>query len=178
MATTIFTQALNADDSGDATDSFRQLVSPLTGASQGQVRVTFLSSTSAVYDTNNCSIGIATVSPPNTVAIPVELLFSGAHGFTLPANSSITSDWANFNCLSTDKLIIVMDIGSNGNPRFNSVLTAAVNSYFVTGASSYNLATVSGFNSQASFLTSVTLIETQPAVSSFVTTYRYHKTIR
>src|SRR5712664_4830438 len=103
MPTTIFTYALGTDDTGNDGFCTRQ-VCVITGGAQGQIRATFKAASAATFKTDHCSIGIS-ATEPGTTAVPTELLFSGAHGFTISNGATITSDWVNFSGFtSSDKL--------------------------------------------------------------------------
>lgn len=163
----IFSQTLSNHNTGNQSVATRQVIPTLSGASLGQVRVTFQAGTSAGLKATHCSIavvGAATI--PNTTLTPTELLFSGVSGFNLATSGQITSDWVNFSCLSTDTLIVCIDEDSSGNGDGGDGALQGT----VTGAqwwakpssSSYNQATVSGFSQIGTLnLYVVNLIETQ-----------------
>src|SRR5882762_839333 len=110
--TTIFTDTLTLNDNANDGLSIRQ-VCTITGGALDQVRVTLKASGSAALHTDHCSIGVLAGAQPNTVAVPVELTFSGASGFSILAGASITSDWVNFSGFtSSNKLIIIFDVNS------------------------------------------------------------------
>jgi hypothetical protein len=79
----------------------------------------------------------------NTIATPIELLFGGAHGFVLSADSTITSDWINLNFLPTDTLVCVLDDALNDMAGWLAVLSAPGSVYDdrTNPAGTYNLAT-------------------------------------
>ncbi len=65
------------------------------GASVTQARVTFQARPAAVgMKLDHASICVQSTTY-NCASAPVELLFSGAHGFNIAAGATITSDWAN-----------------------------------------------------------------------------------
>jgi hypothetical protein len=163
VATTIFTAALNVDDSGNAGLSVRQVVA-ITGASQGQVRVTFQAAVGSALVVDHCSIGVES-TVYNTVATPVELLFTGAHGFNLTAGGTIVSDWANFSCLTTDHLVLVFDCNATGPAGWRELASVTgATLYYLTATASYNQATPAGsWSNLASTVGAVSLIETQSA---------------
>lgn len=164
---TIFTQVLSNSNTGNASTSFRQQVT-ITAASLGQVRCTFQAGqTSPGWSTANCSIGVAATAP-NTAATPIELLFSGVSGFSIAANATITSDWANLSALITDTLVVVMDTSANGTIEIATGVTGA-NTFFKGGAS-FNASSVSGYSQIASDVFGVNLIETQAAAQAAAST--------
>lgn len=122
MPTTVFSTTFTGENS-DGESSYRNKI-PVSAASQGQVRVKFTSGTGGEWYTARCAIGVyvagATPNDNNTVATPVELTFTGVnsgvggHGYLLPANTSITSDWVNLSWLISDALVVIMDQGDDG----------------------------------------------------------------
>jgi hypothetical protein len=162
MPTTVLSLSLTADDSGDEGESMRNTTStsPLLSASLGQVRVRFVASAAAGnFTADHASIGIDLGdSTGSTTATPVELLFSGAHGFNISQGTTITSDWANLNFLITDKLMIIFDLNaaSGGAMRRGTV----ANVFIKPAVATYNVATVTGF-AESGFTLGYDLIETQ-----------------
>jgi len=150
MPTTVCNNPLDTNDSGDEGITARERV-PLIADSQGQVRVTFVCSTTAGqrFKTDHCSIGVQSGgSSGETIATPVELLFSGASGFDLAnaaGGTTLVSDWANLSFVSSDNLVVIMDFtaaGSGGFPRFKASAATGCSSVFHLAAASYNSATV------------------------------------
>src|SRR5438552_4119351 len=119
---TIFTDTLSNGLGDETGQSFRIIVVPTAG-SLGQIRVTFPSSNLGL-NCAHCSAGKAATAP-NTAVTPVELTFSGGHGFSLGANSQIVSDWATLAFTGTDQLVVVMDI-TGGAPKFSNT----INTYY------------------------------------------------
>jgi hypothetical protein len=163
VPTTIFTDTLNANEGNWNGFSHRQFV-PLTGASLGQVRVTFVASNATSgFQLDHASIAIrGSATKPNTQNVPTELLFAGVSGFTLTVSQTIVSDWLTFSALSTDILAIVMDYhAASCLVRIDAAPSAGTNVWYKAASASYNLASVSGFTDYGTRLEAVTLIETQ-----------------
>lgn len=126
-------------------------VMPVTGKRGAfRVRVTFSNGTVGLAQTiNNASIGIwdssTTSGLPtgNTTATPIELLFSGAHGFALPAvaNSSVTSDWVSLSFSPSDRLIVIADYANISTKLADHITAnnAAGCLWFNAPATSYNV---------------------------------------
>lgn len=134
----IFTPSvgLNTNDS-NPNISFRNSVA-ITGGSNGLVRATFAASGAAALIANNCSIGVHAPagSAWETIGTPTELLFSGGHGFSISAGQTIPSDFASLNFAVSDRLIVIVDVGTNGGNLF-STANGNCDCYFGNGAS-YN----------------------------------------
>lgn len=138
--------ALTSNSSTNEDSSLREIITPLAFGGRW-IRATFEAASAATSQVDNASVGIRS-SNADTAATPVEFLFSGVSGFTLTAGTSITSDWAQISCTTSDSLIVVMDIHStNGTLRFSG---SGMNSYFKAATNSYNQASVSGFTLEAS----------------------------
>jgi hypothetical protein len=145
--------------------SLRERVSP-TGASQGQVRVSFKSGPNGLVVDHASIAVVGGATFPNVQNTPTELLFSGGHGFTLGPNTAITSDWVNFSSLSTDTLAIIADIHSSGTAVDVACNTSAPYALaYHSAAASYNLATVSSYTIGGTY-GFASLIETQPGAST------------
>lgn len=171
--TTIFTETMPGSDSGNNGLSLRNVFA-ITGGSLGQVRVTFSTPGGSPAVVDHASIGIATGTLSNTTAAPVELTFSGGHGFTFPATStpSIVSDWVNLpGFTSSNDLVVVMDLNATtgGGDYGANVTTSTGTMYFLSGAS-YNVATPSGTTTQPTY-GFVALIETQAGAGGGNTPY-------
>lgn len=142
-ATTIFTDSLGDLDQGDASGaSFRTLIS-LTQSCPGKVRVTFKAGNGTTWACSHCSIGVSAGSG-NTVATPVELLFSGVSGFSIAAGQTIVSDYATLPWTNGQSVVVVTDT-SSGGPR----LSLSQNVYQKGSSTSYNQATVVGYSNFA-----------------------------
>lgn len=139
------TVSLNADDT-NASTSFR-VITTLTGGSNGSIRSTFTTSSATTLSVAHAAVGIWTGSGSNgnTTATPTELLFNGGSGFVgLLAGASITSDFVNFSCASTDKLVVIIDVGQPGGNRFSSG-NSNVDTWFLTGGASFNNPAPTGY---------------------------------
>lgn len=141
------TNALNGADSGNNGFSFRNESTNIT-ISGSRVRVTFTSASNSTWVTSHCSIAKCnSATPPNSDLTPIELLFSGASGFSIAQATSITSDPLNFPINVGDNLIVVMDT-TTGNEEFSTTNTNS-NNWTKAATTSYNQATVSGFSNSA-----------------------------
>jgi uncharacterized protein (TIGR02217 family) len=96
--------------------SFRNICGSIVALSDGglSVRVAFATKSGGTdrFKTDHCSIGVWTGTDFNTVSTPVELTFSGGHGFDIAHGETILSDWINLEFSSSDKLVVVADIAS------------------------------------------------------------------
>jgi hypothetical protein len=161
--TTIFT----CTSSGTNGDAAWRIVVPITGGAQGQVRVTFKNGVGSTAICNNASIGISNGTTHNTTATPIELLFSGLHGYTLASAASITSDWANLSGFtSSDKLVVDMDfVQTNALGCTTTGVTGAQQYFFDTAGTYYNQAAPAGFSTgSAGEVDGFVLIEVQSGV--------------
>lgn len=156
---TIFTRTVTSADSGNEGISFRNVV-PITAGALGQVRVTF-KAPAAGTKVDHASIGISTGSVGNTTATPVELTFSGAHGFTLGANASIVSDWVNLSGFtSSDLLVVIFDQNAaTGGNEATEADTCTV--FFYVASATYATATPATASGSILAVYGFTTIETQ-----------------
>lgn len=138
----------------------RNVANTLTGGGT-QVRVRFVASSSSVFVTNHCSIAVVgAATAPNTTATPVELLFGGVSGFSLAAGATILSDWANLTFLSSDKLLVDMDmIAGTTGLKYGTGVTG--DAYYKVSSGDYNNATVSGYTQQTGYIRGFDQIEGQ-----------------
>lgn len=146
---TLFTAspALNANDT-NANTSFR-ICTPVINNSITQIRVTFQASTAVGLTVSNASIGKRTTGEPlysNTTLTPLELLFGGNSGFSISANSSITSDWltiSGFSLTTGEQTVVIFDGTSPAGQRFNNA-NIGVETFYKTGTPSYNISNTIG----------------------------------
>lgn len=112
--------SLGTDDNNPNV-SFRNSV-VLTAGSNGQVRATFAASATIGLVATNCAIGIHNSGGTGweTIGTPTELLFGGLSGFTISAGQSKTSDFVNLSFAVTDRLIVIIDVGSPGGNLFST----------------------------------------------------------
>jgi hypothetical protein len=160
-ATAVFSATLDTHNAGGHSVSYRQICAVATAGTQ--IRVQFGSHSSGVTDIDNASVGIQS-SVVATTAVPSELKFSGASGFSISAGATIWSDWLDFTQAGSGNVVVVMDMGDVTNIRFDDVSTsggvhqrAAYNSYNEANPASFTLA---GINS--SFM--ITSVEVRSAV--------------
>jgi hypothetical protein len=112
---------------------------------------------------DNVSVG-TNVEGPNTLAIPVELTFSGGSGFNVAAGATAQSDWISLDIPSGwSNLVFVMDVGSTFGGSAWQTTDANCYTYYRSTNNSYNLANVSSFSVfPAGYLFVLTEIEVQP----------------
>lgn len=91
--------------------SITKSVSNLFSAYRGQIRVTIASTENNGHAASHVSVGIwdGVANKTGTKATPVEVTFSGGHGYSISANSSVTSDWISIAALSTDSFVVITD---------------------------------------------------------------------
>ena len=168
--TTIFTQTLTNNDSGNNGLSFRTCI-PITGDSLGQVRVTFQSG-SANWVVAHAAIGVSVtavgVGCQQTTATPVELTFSGGSGFNLGSSSNLTSDWVNLSFTGSAILVVITDITS-GNEELATGVTG-VTSFLNVSGSTYNQANPAGYSGSGTsgFVPGFNLVQTQAAAGGTI----------
>lgn len=141
---------LDTNDSGDANYTSRTwLDASLISTSGTLARVRFVASTALGLKVDNAAIGQAALGTqtPNTLATPIELLFSGAHGFNISAGATIVSDWATFTLDETKGHVVILDYSSTlGNPRYTSSYPGAggykAATWYKSATDSYNQATL------------------------------------
>lgn len=159
----VFSTTLKNASSGFPGGSARTIIGPIAEASLGLVRVTF--SYSAGFVVDHISIGVASGTAGNTVAMPVELKTNGQSGFNQPVNAgSFTTDWTAFNWAANNNLVVIFDWSASGNGNCDVIVSVTAHNAceFVFDKPSYNEAIASGstgFDSGDAF--NVTEIETQ-----------------
>lgn len=168
MPTTIFSNALASDDSGDEGLTIRSVVA-ITGGAQDQVIVRWKAASAATFKTDNSSIGISTGTASNTTATPVQLKYGGVAGFTISNGATIDSDPVNLSGFtSANSLVAICDVNvTAGNGAPAAVLSGATGcqAYSKTGTS-FNVAAPAGMSSLAvGSIFGVTLIQTQAVAS-------------
>lgn len=160
MPINIFTPsvALGTND-GNTVISFRNSV-VVTAGSNGQVRATFSSGTATAQTAANCSIGVHSgVDGWATASTPVELLFGGGSGFTIPSNSQITSDFVSLNFAITDRLVVTIDLTGTGSQLFSTGETNC-DCWFLASGATYNQADPAGMTPLATKDYMVVSVET------------------
>jgi len=139
--------------------SFRNII-PTSGGSGSitQVRITLTGNTASTSVIDNVSVGVRSGSTANTVAAPVEILFSGGSGVSISAAGTAVSDWTSISfTAATDTLLIVADIASTtGNLRRIDGAGAA---YYAAATNSYNVQSPGGFSLDSSNIYLVTKVE-------------------
>jgi hypothetical protein len=122
----------------------------LTAGNNGgakQIRVTFEAAIAAGnWQVDHAAIGIWAGTGANTTNTPVELTFSGAHGFNIAQGATITSDWVTVPPFTTSNVLVVItdQNASNGTAGYTEFNLANSSNNYATGAS-YNQAVVSGY---------------------------------
>jgi hypothetical protein len=135
---------LSINDSSGAGSSYRQVCSSIS-VGGSHIRVTFKASSAGGWGgTAHASIAKANAAtPPNSDSTPVELLFSGASGFSaLAPGAEVVSDWLPFSTVSGDRLMVVMDVAT-GSEQYSTGNSNGTGWYKISGGT-YNQATVSG----------------------------------
>jgi len=176
--TTIFSDASLTGNPSPGGYSLRQALT-ITGAAQGQVRVTFQAAanvgSAGNFAVNNASIGISTQTSGgtagayNTTATPVQLTFSASNGFNISTNgATLTSDWVNLTGFtSTSILIVVMDCAATCGCAEDTVGNVNWSTWYSSSNPSYNAASPTGTWGQIGMTNyGVSLIETQAAAQA------------
>lgn len=144
-ATTVYSDSLPSNNTGNAGYSFRKAITPAAGGSN--VRITFKAASSgANFKTDHCSIAVkGSATLPDTQAIPTELLFGGLAGFNIAPGNTIASDWLSFSFTGSDILVVVMDFASSGGGDCGYNSSGSNSTYYKAATASYNTASVSGY---------------------------------
>ncbi|MCC6946394.1 MAG: discoidin domain-containing protein [Bradyrhizobiaceae bacterium] len=129
----------NTDGGGNDGYSWRTVADVDSGGEY--LRIRFVAPTNGPFNVNNAAIGIQS-SGASTTSTPVELLFSGASGFSLAAGESVWSDPLPLSFSAADNLVIIFDIDT-GNPRVAN--SGADGAYYKAATVSYDQASGSGF---------------------------------
>lgn len=155
--TTIYTATLTGDNPSIDGYSHR-MQCPVTGSAITQVRVSIKATSAQTLVVAHASIGINN-GGGSTTATPVELLYSGASGFTIGPGLTKTSDWLNFTGISpgTDAMVIY-DITSGGVAMGTATGTTL---WYRVAFASYNSSSGASFSSSANDGRGTVLIETQ-----------------
>lgn len=145
----VWSKTLNYETNGWANYSLRNQAISLSGGGN-QARVRFQAGPSGPFVIANAAIGIkaAAGNAWDTVAVPVELLFSGASGCSITAGQMLTSDWADLTFLSTDTLIVVIDYAASGG-YLEAVQSPASHAFYKAATDSYNVAAPAGFTTDS-----------------------------
>lgn len=143
--TTVYSNALGSNNSGNQGYSFRKAITLSGGGTQ--IRVTFMAASSGGhFKTDHCSIALkGTATLPSTELTPSELLFSGVSGFDITPGNTIVSDWLTLTTTAAI-VVVVMDFNSvagNGDTSYNG--SGSNSTYFKSVDASYNTASVSGY---------------------------------
>lgn len=160
--TTAKSYALNSNNPNGANLSIRQAI-PSIAAGGTQIRVTFNSDTTAGKRLTTVHCSIAKQSSGSTAsATPVELTFSGASGFDIANNSSITSDWVGLTTTIGDNLLIHRDSSEEDSRQLGPTGDSALFYYKAGVNTDWNQATVSGYSSSPSgYSNGISLVEVQ-----------------
>lgn len=142
MAVTVHTPspALNLDDMNPSTN-FRTFVK-LSGASNGQIRVTIRARSSGTLGIIGASIGkwdgagISSTGGDMTT-VPVRVTFGGSNTVNISGGTTATSDWithsGSFSLATNDWLIVAFTNNANGNQRYSTGHTDATTMFKVSG---------------------------------------------
>lgn len=156
-AQTAKSYTLNANNNnGSVTNQCRDVISSIL-AGGAQVRVTFVASTTGSYVCPHVSIGVRSSADDMSTNPPIELLFSGASGFSITAGNSITSDWADLTTVAGNDLLVHLDVTTE-NAR--NTTTGGDGIYRKNGSTGeYNTAVVSGYTLTNSRIDGISLVE-------------------
>ena len=118
---TLFGSFNDTDCSCTVANTSIRAVVPITGSSIGRISASFLTGTAGTLQVDHASICVQSTTY-NCVAPPVELLFSGGHGFTAAANTVVTSDYLPFSVSSGYSVVIIADfnVSTPGSASENS----------------------------------------------------------
>jgi hypothetical protein len=165
---TVFTPTNTPASTDSNTNTSFRVRCTLSGASNGQIRVTFRAGTGGSMVLTAASIGKYSGSASEMTTAPVTLLFggSGASG-TITAGNSVTSDFVthsgSFSLASSDVLLVVFDLGaSNANTGF-STSNSNCSLRFLPGASATTQNPVSGTDLAGTNYAIVTVETNDPA---------------
>lgn len=161
---TAFSQSMDDDNSGWGSTgySLREITDVANAFGGNDVRVTFVAPSTGTMPTNNCGIGVWNGTTFQTVSVPVELLFSGAHGFSISNGATIVSDWVTLPTTTSNRLVVIADLTTAGSISLRRRTTGvpAGSSYYKTaGGATYNLANPSGMNAGNPYLVGFNTIE-------------------
>jgi hypothetical protein len=117
---TAYSASLPTNDTGDGGTKFA-IITPTISAAGTQIRATFKASSEGTWVV--AKVGICVVSTTSScVATMTELKFSGGSGFSIPASTTITSDFASLATSVGQQVIVCMDI-TTFSPMINSAST-------------------------------------------------------
>ena len=139
---TIFTTNATTNAGAAAGYSLREIC-VTSGGGGTQVRASFKSGSGGSLILNHASIGISTGTLANTTATPVELTFNGgSSGFSISANTTITSDWVNLS-ISSGATVVIIEDNSNTAGQFGTqiALGGGNGRYYYAATGTYNMAT-------------------------------------
>jgi len=174
--TTIFTPSIALNfNNDDGNITIRQVLT-LSGASLGQMRMTFQPNSAGGVNSvfSNLGIGKATGTQSNTTAAPIEITFGGGgHGLNLTAGSApITSDWINVSALtlnSGDKIVITSDNPPSGGGYFTSGSGNSNSEIWQCALGNWNVAAPSGQADNGSYCSGIASVETQSGGAAITT---------
>lgn len=131
------TYTLNTDAAGEQNNSYRVIVPALSKNIQ-KIRVTVTAVAVGTTAVDNMSVGIRSGTTDDCTAVPTEITFGAASGFSISTGATLLSDEISFAASAGDQLLIPIDIAAaNGNIRYNSTGGFA---YRATAANTYNTA--------------------------------------
>ncbi len=147
VATTVFGPAtLNLNGSGDAGYSMRNVI-PTSGAGGTEIRVWIKAAAAAALNLDFASVGISNGTASETTAAPVELLFSGGHGFTFTAGEEKDSDWMTLTTSPSFIAVVTVDFAAtNGNIAWANSGVAGCTIYYKAASDTYNLSAPAGMS--------------------------------
>lgn len=157
---TSYSRTLGSNSSVNTGKSYRIVVPASDISVSGtQIRVTFTAGTGEGFHVNNASIVGRDGSTDDGTAVPTELLFSTASGFSIAAGATITSDALSYALDETLDYLVIIDFAAdtdNDNCGYDG--TSATDSYFKLATASYDQQTVTGFTA-GNYINGVSKIE-------------------
>jgi hypothetical protein len=164
MPTTIFTPTnpVTSEAGGFTAWTFKNDCA-ITANGQGQIRVTFKAGPSGNFVVTHCGLAIITPGSGPASGTVSELLFSTVAGFSIAANSTIVSDWLNFACTASDRLMVSFETaGTNATVATSGTNGAQINGSYLPGVSpAWNSGSAAGYSTNAQTDYAINLIETQ-----------------
>lgn len=155
--TTVYSQTLGSDSPGWDDFSVRHLV-PVLAVGGTSLTIRFVANLLKPMVLRHVSVGISAGGPvtplpdTTTVSTPIEALFSGAPGATIPGGATLVSDPVSLTYTTADQLVVIFDFtddfpnatqeGSSsgnakyygqGDPQYNVTVDTGGTQYFDVG---------------------------------------------
>ena len=144
IATALYRKLTN-DTSGLSDQSRRIVVRGCDIINAGnRCKFTFVAQNGTSLRVDNVSIVERDGYTANGTHSPVEILFGGVSGFTISAQSKITSDWLYYRIRKDKQYLVIVDV-STGTYASRYVYAAGQGSYYKASTNSWNQQSVTGF---------------------------------